>query len=62
MNKLMTIFTKVMKIWNFKLTNEEIYLAVDKAFDKYDKDKSGTLQVKDLLMEIWEIYKEKKVK
>ena len=62
MNKLMTIFTKVMKIWNFKLTKEEIYLAVDKAFDKYDKDKSGTLQVKDLLMEIWEIYKEKKVK
>lgn len=62
MNKLLTIFTKVMKIWNFKLTKEEIYSAIDKAFDKYDKDKSLTLEIKDLFLELWEVYKEKKAK
>lgn len=62
MNKLITIFTKVIKLWNFKLTKEEIYLAIDKAFEKYDKDKSLTLEIKDLLLELWEVYKEKKAK
>ena len=62
MEKLITFITKVRKIWDFALSTAEILEATTKAFDKYDKDKSGTLQVKDLLMEIWEIYKEKKVK
>lgn len=62
MNKLITFITKVRKIWDFALTEEEIVGAVKKAFAKYDKDKSNSLQVKDLLMEIWEIYKEKKVR
>jgi len=53
MEKLITFITKVRKIWDFALTEEEIVEAVKKAFDKYDKDNSGTLQVKDLLMEIW---------
>ena len=60
MEKLIAIFTKVMKIWNFKLTREDIAKAVDEGFAKYDKDKSGTLELKDLIMEIWEIYKAKK--
>ena len=62
MEKLITFITKVRKIWDFDLTREELDSVVDKAFTKYDKDKSNSLQVKDLLMEIWEIYKEKKVK
>ena len=62
MEKLITFITKVRKIWDFDLTREELDSIVDKAFTKYDKDKSNSLQVKDLLMEIWEIYKEKKVK
>jgi Ca2+-binding EF-hand superfamily protein len=62
MEKLITFITKVRKIWDFALTEEEIVEAVKKAFDKYDKDNSGTLQVKDLLMEIWEVYKAKKAK
>ena len=62
MEKLITFITKVRKIWDFALTEEEIIEAVKKAFDKYDKDNSGTLQVKDLLMEIWEVYKDKKAK
>lgn len=62
MEKLITFITKVRKIWDFALSEDEIVEAVKKAFAKYDKDKSGTLQVKDLLMEIWEVYKEKKAK
>ncbi len=62
MEKLITFITKVRKIWDFTLTEEEIVEAVKKAFAKYDKDKSGTLQVKNLLMEIWEVYKAKKLK
>ena len=62
MEKLITFITKVRKIWDFDLTREELDSVVDKAFTKYDKDKSNSLQVKDLLMEIWEIYKEKKVR
>ena len=62
MEKLITFITKVRKIWDFDLTREELDSVVDKAFTKYDKDKSGTLQVKDLLMEIWEVYKTNKVK
>jgi Ca2+-binding EF-hand superfamily protein len=62
MEKLITFITKIRKIWNFALTKEEIVEATVKAFEKYDKDKSGTLQVKDLLMEIWEVYQTKKVK
>ena len=60
MEKLITFITKVRKIWDFDLTREELDSVVDKAFTKYDKDKSNSLQVKDLLMEIWEVYKEKK--
>ncbi len=62
MEKLITFITKVRKIWDFALTEEEIVEAVKKAFAKYDKDKSNSLQVKDLLMEIWEVYKAKKLK
>lgn len=62
MEKLITFITKVRKIWDLDLTREEADSVVDKAFEKYDKDKSNSLQVKDLLMEIWEIYKEKKVR
>jgi hypothetical protein len=62
MEKLIMFITKVRKIWNFALTKEEIIEAVIKAFDKYDKDKSNSLQVKDLLMEVWEVYQTKKVK
>lgn len=62
MNKLITFITKIRKIWDLDLTREEADSVVDKAFEKYDKDKSNSLQVKDLLMEIWEVYKTKKVK
>ncbi len=62
MNKLITFVTKVRKIWDLDLTREEADSVVDKAFAKYDKDKSNSLQVKDLLMEIWEVYKAKKLK
>jgi hypothetical protein len=60
MNKLLIIFTKVMKIWNFKINKDEAYSAIDRAFSKYDLDKSDTLEIKDLLLELWEVYKEKK--
>ena len=58
MKKFMTILTKVYKIWEFEITEE----IINEAFKKYDKDGSGSIQVKDLLLLAWEKYKAKKLK
>ena len=60
MNKIITIFKTIYKIWEYKITEDEINVIVAKEFDKLDKDKSQYLDIKDLCLAIYEYYKSKK--
>ena len=60
MNKFITLFTKIAKIYSFKVTKGELYALVDKAFNKLDSDTDQELEIKDLLIDAYELYKSKK--
>lgn len=60
MNKIITIFKTIYKVWEYKITEEEIDLIIAKEFDKLDKDKSQYLDVKDIVLAIYNYYKSKK--
>lgn len=60
MGFLAKCFKTIYKIWEYKISKEQIDLIVAKEFDKLDKDKSQYLDIKDLCLAIYEYYKSKK--
>ena len=60
MGFLANYFKTIYKVWEYKISKEEIDLIVAKEFDKLDKDKSQYLDVKDIVLAIYEYYKSKK--
>ena len=60
MNKIITIFKTIYKIWEYKITEDEINVIVAKEFTKLNKNGDKYLDVKDIVLAIYNYYKSKK--
>ena len=60
MNKIITIFKTIYKVWEYKITEDEINVIVAKEFTKLNKNGDKYLDIKDLCLAIYEHYKSKK--
>ena len=60
MNKFITIIKTIYKIWEYKITEDEINVIVAKEFTKLNKNGDKYLDIKDLCLAIYEYYKSKK--
>ena len=59
-NKIITIFKTIYKIWEYKITEDEINVIAAKEFTKLNKNGDKYLDVKDIVLAIYDYYKSKK--
>ena len=60
MKKFIRVVKDLIKIWEYKITEDEINVIVAKEFTKLNKNGDKYLDVKDIVLAIYEYYKSKK--